>query len=385
VLDIVRTHLASILGHGTSDDIAPDIGLPELGLDSVTALTLRNRLKAVTGLRLPATVVFDHPSPSALAEYLDGLLTTAEPAAEVDQEEDAPYDPNSLDSVPAIYQRLTEADEPDKAWDFLHIISQLRDRFDSAADLPRPHNLVRLCRGAADPAVVCFTAPVALVGAGTNGYARFANAFRGRRDVWGLNPPGFGTGEPLASGIDVLTEVFVAAIRREIADVGRVVLLGVSSGGWLAQATAAHLEREGQTPAGVVLVDTYSPTAMTTGAGKHFGRVVNRGVFERQATFGVMNGTRLTAMNWYQRMFGGYWRPTDIEPPTLLVRATDHYSVEAGTPAEVEAGPEPSEEDWRATWDREHTVVDVPGDHWSLMEGDVTTTAEAVERWIREL
>nr|WP_232072621.1 acyl carrier protein [Phytohabitans flavus] len=91
LLTVVRTHTAAILGHAGPDTVPPEQSFSNLGLDSLTAVELRNALNSTTGQRLPATLIFDYPNPATLAEYLfgamvsDGALSSASILEELDR------------------------------------------------------------------------------------------------------------------------------------------------------------------------------------------------------------------------------------------------------------------------------------------------------------
>ncbi len=81
VLEIVLEHVAAVLGHRSASSIDVGAQFKELGFDSLIGVELRNRLARATGLQLPATLIFDHPTPEALAECLLGELASASTAA----------------------------------------------------------------------------------------------------------------------------------------------------------------------------------------------------------------------------------------------------------------------------------------------------------------
>ncbi|BBJ38666.1 hypothetical protein SSPO_013840 [Streptomyces antimycoticus] len=82
LLHHIQTHAAAILGHPTIDAVPPTQPFQELGFDSLTAVEFGHRLSAATGLDLPPTLVFDHPTPKELADFLRERLVEGELTSE---------------------------------------------------------------------------------------------------------------------------------------------------------------------------------------------------------------------------------------------------------------------------------------------------------------
>ncbi|NYT94988.1 type I polyketide synthase [Salinispora sp. H7-4] len=355
--DLVRRRAATVLGHTRPDDVDPALRFVELGIDSLTAMELRNALNEATGLRLDTGVVFDHGSVAELAALLRTEL--AAPPAE---EHTGPTD--AADTMSALFRTAVKGGRVQQGLSLLYAVADIRPTFDGPADLPEIPRPRRLARGDQGPAMVCLPSPMAL--GGDQQYARFTAEFGGTRDVWTLPVPGFGRDESLPASSDAAVRVF-AEMVRPIAQQGAYLLVGYSSGGLFAHATAGELERQGHGPTGVVLLDTYLTTGSTTPA--FFTHMLDS-LLDREAAFGEFSSARLSAMGRYVRLL----ESCPIEPvdtPVLFVRPQE--SIMAS-----------DDDGWRATWETPHTLREVPGDHFTMMEGQVAATAGVVRDWISQ-
>ncbi|ADP81109.1 type I polyketide synthase [Pseudofrankia inefficax] len=370
---LVVTDTAAVLGHDDAEAIDDDAEFADLGVDSLAAVQLRNRLGAATGLELAPTVTFDHPTPAALAAFVGEELLRAADARS--RQPDTAAGGSRQGPLTALFRALGAADRYDEAGAVIGLASVLRERFDAAAvaeNTPRP---AQLGGGPKLPRIVCFPALSAI--SGPHEYARFGNLLRGGRDVLVPRSPGYAEDDLLPDSaetyVHLLTETVVPWVGSD-----PFVLVGRSMGGTIAYAVAHRLEQLGLRPAGLALVDSYPLEAATLeGLREWWLAAMLRGMLDRIEQYQlVWSDSSLTTMGGYIRLFDG-WRPPPLRSPVLLLRATEPIPGTIIDPTGAR--------DWRAFWPGASDVVDVPGDHFTILEDHCATTVAAIETWIEGL
>ncbi|MBK3521146.1 type I polyketide synthase, partial [Streptomyces sp. MBT70] len=323
LLDLVVTHSASILGMAPGGIDDPRQLFRDHGVDSLTAIELRNRLNAATQLQLPATLVFDFPTPEQLVNHLYGQLCSPE------------------NRVAGPMERLLrKAVDVGRARDGLDLLATA-SRLSPATDAPKAE-AVALAAGFLQPSLVCL--PSALASGGIEEYGRFAAALEAARDVTAVTLPGF-AGDPLPADADVL----VQALAEAASAVAAPVLVGRSVGAWLALATAGELERRGARPSAVVLIDGYPddlPGVLT-------------GMLDAGHQVQPVDDDRLVAMGRYLDLAGA---PEPVNAPVLLV----------GT----------GKRSWPRLSTTAQEVLTLSGDHFTVLEEHSAATALAISTWL---
>ncbi|SCD28201.1 polyene macrolide polyketide synthase/pimaricinolide synthase PimS1 [Streptomyces sp. BvitLS-983] len=132
LLHLVRSQVAAVLGHGSAEAIGADRAFQELGFDSLAATELRNQLNTLTGLRLPATLVFDHPNALAVTDHLSARLAgeTARAQTPVRTGTAAPADDEPIAIVGMACRYPGGVTTPEELWRLV------TDGVDTVSDLP---------------------------------------------------------------------------------------------------------------------------------------------------------------------------------------------------------------------------------------------------------
>nr|WP_308437002.1 SDR family NAD(P)-dependent oxidoreductase [Streptomyces finlayi] len=380
--DLVRTEAATVLGHASAAEVDADRDFYELGFDSLTAVELRNKLAAGTGMRLSATVVFDNRTPAELARWLRGELAQQTPA------EDTAGGGATLglapgESEPGSLERLfTDALATGKVTEaqrMLAAVAALRPTFEASAELEDLPHASALSEGPAAPKLICVSAPTA--NAGVHQYARLAAHFRGKRAVSALPLVGFETGERLPATPEVATRVIAESALRE-ANGKPFVLVGHSSGGSFAYAAAGLLEHTwGIKPAGVVLLDTYS-FQHNDGEGVDYQGMMRLNFAGGGTSAGSAEGSvvrltsaRLSAMGRWMVLLSRL-QVQHTSAPVLLVKCAKQLYGADDRPIEQQ----PSVQSAPLVAGAHERPVDA--DHLSMIREDSARTAQIMEEWL---
>ncbi|OPC80292.1 hypothetical protein B4N89_04435 [Embleya scabrispora] len=370
LVDLVRTELGVVLGHAADESVDPEQAFLEVGLDSLTAVELRNRLAGATGLRLPATVTIAHPTPRALARHLRTALAEQGKSADQPQSSAPTGSDRVKGALASFYVQLCAAEKYTTAAEVIMASAGLRPSFAESERDRHVKPVLRLATGEAGPKIVCFPSLSAI--SGPHEYARFGQVFQGERDVFVIQTPGFVADESLPDHADALLRMHVETVRAAVGDEPFVVV-GRSMGGCIAHEVTRRLEAEGVYPVGLGLVDTFPiDTALVPGMDWWLPAMIE-GMLGRVAQYDMtLDDTNLSTMGLYQKLFAD-WKPRPITTPTLVAQADTPV---AGTVIDPEG-----RWDWRAYWPQPHDLIEIRGDHFTVLEDHADLTAATIVDW----
>ncbi|GAA4022642.1 hypothetical protein GCM10022247_53620 [Allokutzneria multivorans] len=361
LLELVRIEAAKALHHGSTAEITPDRPFLELGFDSLTAADLRGRLNSATGLELWTTVIFERGTPAALAEYLREALRTGQGNSEA-------ADTEINGSLTSLLRHACELGEFKEFVGIAVAAARYRPKFTTRADFTVEPPITRLTEGATGPRLVLVPHFVGKPGAYQ--YARFAKTLRGVRDMIVLPNPGFLKGERLPADAEALVRLHVDLVEEQVGDEPFVVV-GYSTGVMPALALTSRLEGRGRAPEAVVNIDCFAPKDEGL-VNDIFAAIARRVTTKQDEVSGpgdAWGDAWITAFGHYATLDWASVTAGGFTAPMLFVRASD-------PPDEALRGS------WNPSWDNAHTTVDVPGDHFSMMERYADATAGAVHGWL---
>lgn len=377
-IEVVCEHAAAVLGRDGAAGLDAGQAFADSGFNSLSAVELRNRLTAVTAVTLPATAIFDHPTPTELAQYLitqiDGHGSSAAAAANPAER---------IDALTDLFPQACDAGRDADGWKMVALASNTRERMSSPVRNNVSKNVALLADGISDVVVICI--PTLTVLSDQREYRDIANAMTGRHSVYSLTLPGFDSSDALPQNADMIVETVSNAIIDVVGGSCRFVLSGYSSGGVLAYALCSHLSVKHQrNPLGVALIDTYLPSqianpSMNEGFSPNdTGKGLSREVIRVARMLNRLTATRLTAAATYAAIFQA-WEPGRSMAPVLNIVAKDRIAT-------VENLREERINRWRtAAAEAAYSVAEVPGDHFGMMSTSSEAIATEIHDWISGL
>ncbi|MGW6928732.1 SDR family NAD(P)-dependent oxidoreductase [Lentzea sp. NPDC054927] len=372
----IRAELAAVLGYADPGALPEDRDFTSLGFDSLTALQLRNRINAATGLKLGATVVFDHPTlPQLTAHVQAALATPTKPGIDTDSQ--APWGdrvptpiissgsdnsgalnsstpPSRPQPFAALYHRVLTEKGPREAMAMRFLASYALP----TSTTPEPVTPLQLTNGDQDPVLVYLPSYLT---PGEQAPLQLAQQFD--HDLYLLPYPGFAENAPIPADVETFLDSHAESVRQLAAN-RPTVLIGHCLGGAVAHAISPRINAKAviliETDEGVLTRDDDRALALVAGEARippdHY----------------TVSDAAVLAGGGYVRIFDG-WRPQPGTIPTLLLQAGPTREMLARHP----------DRDWRPRWPLPHDAAEIPGDHDTVLTEHAGTTAAAIREWLR--
>ncbi|WP_420710852.1 SDR family NAD(P)-dependent oxidoreductase [Streptomyces sp. NRRL S-118] len=430
LLALVREETADLLGHPDPRDVPADERFLQLGFDSLATVQMRRRLAAALDVELPATVLFDHDTPRALAGHLAGLLTADRDDGSIDRTPDrtggGAAQPPVRSSFTVLYEEAVRTRRVGEAVDLLAAAAAFRPAFRTADEQPltpvvlsgapvtaapdrpsrpggpdeprprtRPDQRTGPDRQSPQPRPDQGTGPdrqsrqprqrqrseqnrlsrptrPLIIGCAGTSVASGPHEFLSLARALDGRCDVTALPQPGFEHGEKLPASLDALLGSQAAALARhtagrpFVLLGHSAGANLAHALTRRLEEDGGGPAALVLIDVYTPS--DPGAMGVWRHEMLEWVAGRSAV--PLDDTRLTAMGAYHRMLLD-WKPRPTRAPVLHLRASEPLGEWTGAP-----------DGWQSRWEYAHTAAALPGTHFTLMGEYAPATARAVLDWL---
>ncbi|MFG1665446.1 SDR family NAD(P)-dependent oxidoreductase [Streptomyces sp. Y7] len=382
--ELIRAEVAAVLGFPDPAALPAERPFTEIGFDSLTAVQVRNRISAFTRVRLAPTVVLEYPTPPELAAHVHAALIDAgalppaqdgsAPSREAEADPGPTPDGTRTEPTPCeppvpptsyrfstVYHQVLREKGPLEAMALRYLASYALPTIPDGGYARHTVPPVRLAQGDGTPLAYIpdYLTPLHRVP------LALAEQFKGERDLFLLEHPGFGTnGAAVPHGMAALVRAHADTVRSLPTDEAPV-LVGYCAGGVVAHEVARHLARTGRPPAGVILIDTHAgvlrrddPRGLA---------LMSAGTSLPQDVVDALDDSLLIAGGGYARVLEN-WQPGPSPVPTLLLR---------GRPTAHMLRTDP-DRDWEPRWPLPHDRADLPGDHYSVLNKDAAGTAAAI-------
>lgn len=351
LLGLVIEQISEVLNHPNPSSIRSNATFTSLGLDSLTSVETSQRLSALVGTRLPATIMFSYETPAALAEFLESVLNTPEAATIA-----------SSVQVGKLYAQLKEGVEQQRVPETLAemaITARERPRFSEEEAFQHQTTPVWVRQQGNRPLLVCLNSFIPATVDLT--YQRLINALGEHVDAVTIPLPGYQ---------EATLPATPAAATKALADTiiqctggHPFILLGFSTGGVMAYAVAEALVQQGVTPSSVVMIDS---STMNTSLNSILNEVMGDWLASK-GEFWTYDDQGLGALAWYMTLFSQHWVPITLPAPVLLVQAMS-------PPRGVDQAKIACQ--WPTLTDKAMT----PGRHFELLTTYVEHTSERVRQ-----